>query len=301
VTSPARPTQNQRAAQIALGAAVLSIALQSFGPIFVRKAGMPGMTFAFHRMWMAAAVYALIAQLRGHRVTVRAMRISAPGGLFFAFNIAAFFMAVQRTSVANATVIGALQPVALLFVVNRLFGERPTSREVFWTAVSIVGAAIVVFGSTTADTGDPLGDVLALVAMLGFAGYYVASKQARATLGAFEYQSALSVVAALALLPAALISRTDLSAPEATSWMWIALMVAIPGTGHLLMNHAHAYVRMSMLSVLTLLSPALSALLAWALLSERLVAAQVLGMVVTVGAVALMARSAESRQHTITE
>jgi drug/metabolite transporter (DMT)-like permease len=283
-------------ARIAIGAAVLSIALQSLGPIFVRKSELKGLAFAFHRMWLAAAVYALIAALRGRPVSRRAIRLSAAGGLFFAFNIATFFIAVNRTSVANATVIGALQPIVLLMVVNRMFGERPTRRDVVWTFVSIGGVLVVVLGSSSARTGDPVGDLLAVVAMVGFAGYLVASKRARTTLGAFEYQSALSVVAALALVPVILLSG-ELDWPGASSWPWIAAMVTLPGSGHLLMNYAHGHVRLSLLGVVTVLAPAFSTVLAWALLDESLVLVQVAGIAVAVFALAILVRTPRPLPH----
>lgn len=279
-----------RTRRVALIAAVVSILLQSMGPIFVRKAELPGITFAFYRMVLAAAVYAVASVLVRRPVTVRAIRVSAPGGLFFAFNIATFFVAVQRTSVANATIIGALQPVALLMVVNRLFGERPSTRDVVWTTVSIAGVAIVVLGSSSADTGDPIGDLLAFAAMLGYAAYYVASKRARETLGTIEYQSSLSIVAMAVLLPFAFASGSDMSLPAA-SWVWLAAMVALPGSGHLLTNYAHPYVRLSIMSVLTLLAPVGSTLLAWAVLDERLVPVQLVGMTITIAALAVMVRA----------
>jgi drug/metabolite transporter (DMT)-like permease len=288
VTTPR--SDEHRTHRVALAAAVTSVVMQSMGPIFVRKSRLEGLPFAFHRMWLAAAVYAVVATARRRPVTRHAIRVSAAGGLFFAFNIATFFVAVQRTSVANATVIGALQPVALLMVVNRMFGEKPTPRDVLWTFVSISGVVLVVVGSSSADTGDPVGDLLALAAMLGFAGYFVASKQARATLGAFEYQSALSIVAALTLVPVVIVAG-ELALPPASAWPWLVAMVALPGTGHLLMNYAHGYVRLSLMGVITVLAPGTSAILAWLLLDERLVAIQVVGIALAVFALALMIRA----------
>jgi drug/metabolite transporter (DMT)-like permease len=280
----------ERAHRVALFAAVFSVVLQSLGPIFVRKAGLPGLAFAFYRMALAAVVYAVLSHLIRRPVTMRAVRVSALGGLCFAFNIATFFIAVQRTSVANATIIGALQPVALLMVVNRLFGERPTARDILWTAVSIAGVAIVVLGSTNADTGDLVGDLFAFAAMLGYSAYYVASKRARATLGTIEYQSALSLVALVALTPFVFLAGTDMSTSGST-WIWLTAMVALPGSGHLLTNYAHPFVRLSVMSVLTLLAPVGSTLLAWALLDEKVVPIQLLGMTVTIGALAVMLRA----------
>jgi drug/metabolite transporter (DMT)-like permease len=285
---PVTRSRSESAIRLALGAAVLSVALQSMGPIFIRKAGFSGLTFAFHRMWAAALVYAVIASLRGRHIRWTTIRASAPGGLLFAFNVAMFFMAVERTSIANATVIGALQPVAILMVVNRLFGERPATHEVLWTFVSIAGVGIVVFGSGAAETGSPEGDVFALVAMFGYAGYFIASKRARATLGAFEYQAALSIVASAILAPVVLLSGEPLAAPRASSWLWVVAMVALPGTGHMLTNYAHAYLRLSIISVMTLLVPVSATLLAWAWLGERLVLWQAVGMVVVVAALSIM-------------
>jgi drug/metabolite transporter (DMT)-like permease len=262
--------------------------LQGLGPIFVRKAGFSGLAFAFNRMWLATSIYLVIGVVRGTPITWTAIRTSLVGGLTFAFNIATFFVAVKRTSVANATIIGALQPVALLMVVNRLFGERPGRQDIVWTAVSIAGVAIVVMGSGTAKTGNPSGDALAFVAMLGYAAYFAASKRARQTLSAFEYQAAFSLVATVALVPLIVVHGDRLSAPHATSWLWVVAMVALPGTGHLLLNYAHEYVRLSLLGLLTLLNPVVSTLLAWLLLDERLVLVQIAGMAVVIGALGVM-------------
>jgi drug/metabolite transporter (DMT)-like permease len=65
-------------------------------------------------------------------------------------------------------------------------------------------------------------------------------------------------------------------------------MVCLPGSGHLLMNYAHAHVRLSLMGVITVLAPASSALLAWLLLDEDLVAVQVVGIAIAIVALALM-------------
>jgi drug/metabolite transporter (DMT)-like permease len=83
----------------------------------------------------------------------------------------------------------------------------------------------------------------------------------------------------------------QLEAPDSHSWPWIVAMVALPGTGHLLTNFAHGYVRLSLMGVITVLAPATSALLAWAILDERLVVVQVIGIAIAVAALALMMRT----------
>jgi drug/metabolite transporter (DMT)-like permease len=89
-----------------------------------------------------------------------------------------FFSAVKLTSVAVATVIGALQPVLVLFVAGSLLGERVGRRMVAWTALAIVGVVVIVIGAGVPAGDERLGDLLAVGSMVCWAGYFVASKQA---------------------------------------------------------------------------------------------------------------------------
>ena len=260
--------------------------MQCSGPIFVRKSGFAGLVFAFHRMWIAAVVYLVISVARGAAPTLRSIRLSTPGGLWFAFNVATFFVAVGNTTIANATVIGALQPITLMLVANRLFGERVRRADLVLTVLAVSGVALVVFGRAATGSSDRLGDLCAFASMLGFAAYYISSKKARATLGTLEYQTSLTLVAAAALGVVVAISGNDLAAPRASSWGWAFAMVALPGTGHLLTNFAHAHVRLGVLGVLTLFSPVGSTFLAWLVLGETLSGWQVVGMAVVVSSLA---------------
>ena len=76
------------------------------------------------------------------------MRRSALGGAFFGINVALFASAVQRTSVAEVTLISSFQPVLVLLVAGPLFGERAGRRE-----IGLIAAALVV--SRVTATGRP--------------------------------------------------------------------------------------------------------------------------------------------------
>ena len=69
--------------------------------------------------------------------------------------------------------------------------------------------------------------------------------------------------------------------------MWWLVVIAVgPGGGHLLMNWAHAHVRLSITSLLTLASPVISAVGAAVALGEPLFALQVAGMAVVIASLA---------------
>src|SRR5205823_10300370 len=126
-------------------AATTSVVAWGLGPVIVKHIAMPGLAVALHRLWMGEVVILAVLYLRGGRLTARALRVSLAGGIAFGLDIALFFVAVKRTSVANASIISALQPALLLLVVGRLFGELVRRLDVVWTIIAIAGVAIVVF------------------------------------------------------------------------------------------------------------------------------------------------------------
>ncbi|MCP4228307.1 MAG: DMT family transporter, partial [Actinomycetia bacterium] len=130
--------------------------------------------------------------------------------------------------------------------------------------------------------------------------YFVYSKQARQHLGALEYQGLSLVFSSLVMVPVALLFSGTVD-PGPGKWGWILVMVATPGTGHLLMNWAHPRVPLALVSELTLLSPVVSVgLAAWVLEGETLNLTQVIGMVLVLGTLVFMVRPTSSGRSTPT-
>jgi drug/metabolite transporter (DMT)-like permease len=269
-------------------AAVIAVTVWGIGPVLIKFVSLPSMTIALYRFWIGAVVFTAALYLRGARLDRTVLRQSAPGGLVFAANIAFFFAAVKQTTVTDASVIAALQPVILLFVASRRFGERIRLADVALSGVSLAGVLLVITGTASTSAHHRLlGDVLAVGALITWAWYFVASKAARQHLGALEYQAGLLVVGAAALTPVALLAVHQ-TWPTSGQWAWLLVIALGPGGGHLLMNWAHGHIQLSVASLLTLASPAISAVGAALFVDEPLVAAQVVGVGVVLGALALI-------------
>jgi drug/metabolite transporter (DMT)-like permease len=273
-----------------LTAALLAAAAWGSGPVIAKGVDLPGMAVVFYRLWIAGLLTLVLLYARRGRLTLAVLRLSAPGGIAFGVNISLFFSALKLTSVANATVITALQPALLFLVVGRLFGEEISAGDVAWTATAIGGVALVVFGAHGTHGNGVRGDLLAAGALFAWAWYFVASKQARRRLGALEYQTGMTLISAVVATPIALLSHQSLAVGghTATTWMWLLLIVAGGGCGHLLMNYAHATVRLTITSLLTLSTPVLAAAGAAAFLHEDLTLLQTAGMAVVVAALAIV-------------
>ncbi len=260
----------------------------AFGPSIVKMSDLPEMTFVFWRLLFGALGYAVVLVATRKHFGWLELRRSMLGGLIFGVNLVFFMASMRRTSAANAVVIGALQPVILMGVAGRLFGERPPRSLYGWSLVSIGGVALAMYASQGGGVATRSGDLLALVTMLLFSLYYVVSKRARSELDSVPYQLGLTIVAVLTILPAALIVGHPISPPVGSDWWPVVLMAVIPGTGHLLTNFAHAHVSLPVMGLIGLLFTAIAPLYAWWLVGEELGGLQAVGMAVVVAALAVV-------------
>ena len=96
------------------------------------------------------------------------------------------------------------------------------------------------------------------------------------------------MVAAVAMLPVALIAEGGPALPSGENWVLIAAMAVLPGTGHLLTNFAHGHVTLTQMSLISLLFTAVAPLYAWWLVGERVVGQQAVGMAVVMAALAFV-------------
>ncbi len=267
---------------LGIAGAIGAVVCWSAGNLLVRGVDLSGLQTAFWRTVLAAGVYAAALAASGRRLSRRQLLVSAPAGLAIGAELGVFFIALKTTTIANATLIGALQPIMLLVFGARRFGERVPGWVLGMSLVALGGVAMVVLGSTSQPIWSPGGDALAFAAMLLFAAYYVFAKHARAAVPAFEFQTAVWIWAGLLLLPAAAIETGGLVFPSWPTWLWLSTLVAVPGTGHFLMNWAHGRIRLTTAAVVSLGLPVLSTVGAAIFLAESITGWQYPGIVIVV-------------------
>jgi drug/metabolite transporter (DMT)-like permease len=276
---------------LGIAAAVAAVTAWGFGNTVIASVPLPGLAVAFWRLSFAVVLYVPLLYLRGGRLSRRSLRFGWRGGVAFGADIAAFFVAIHLTTVANATTINALQPLVIMGFAAVMFGERIRSRHVVCAVAATVGVALVAFGAASSGTGSLAGDLMAVVALFSWAWYFIESKSARTQLDTFEYMTvmnmvALAVVAPVALLTGSLSGGGDTLGVDTA--LTILLIVLIPGSGHILINWAHAHTTLVLTSLITLGMPVLSTLSAAVVLDQEVVALQVAGIVVVLASLAVV-------------
>lgn len=285
------PTDVQREFGLALIGAALAVTAWGSAGVVIRHIDMGGLAIAVYRFWIYAIALMIFMGIRGTWVSVRIMRHTLAGGIALGADVALFFSAVKETTIVNATVIGALQPIVVGIVAWRFFGERIRGRDAGLGGVAIVAVVVVVAAGTGRPEWNITGDLLAVGALLAWSGYFIFSKSSRTRLTPMEFTLGTALWTALINTPLAVVFGQDLSAPSGRDLVWLLVLAFGAGVvGHILMNWSLVRIPLWLGSTFTLLIPVTSAAMAWLFLDQPLGALQVVAMAVVLAALALMIR-----------
>ena len=282
--------QHQRAG-LPLLAVSLAVFAWGFGPLFVKGIDASAPTIVLWRVTIGTAIAVPFAYLMGGRLTLRLVLAALPAGVCFALSFIFGFASFRETSIVNATLIPALQPVLILMLATRMFGERRSRVELAYAGMALAGVVVVVAGASS--EGSSLeGNLLAVLNLLVFTGYFLLGKRARdADVHAWSFLAAVFVGACLVVVPWGLLASHDLDAIHGTDWLLLLGLILFPGmVGHGLMTWAHHYVDVTVTSMMTLANPVVSIVGAWILYDQELGAAQVVGGVVVLAALGAILR-----------
>jgi len=272
-------------------AAITAVTAWGLGNVIIAAVPLNGLAIAFHRLWTGSLLYVVVLLLRGRRLTKESFRYGWKGGVAFGANIATFFVAIRLTTVASAVTISALQPIVILGFAAAMFGEHIRLRHITSTVVAVAGVALVTFGASDIGGGDRLGDMVAVLALFSWAAYFISSKQARRHLDTLEYMAVMNVVAFMVVAPVSVLTGS-LSGPGGsltpTTYLAILTIVLLPGSGHILMNWAHAHVTLVLASLITLGLPVISTTAAAVFLDQEVSMVQVVGIVIVLVALAVV-------------
>jgi drug/metabolite transporter (DMT)-like permease len=266
-----------------LAAVWLATFVWAWGPVIVKWSDLPGPTFAMLRLWAGVGISFIAIVVTRRRLTIAAFRACAVGGILFAADIGLGFSAIKLTTVADVALIGALAPVVIVVVSAIRLGERVSVRAWVLGAISFAGVMIVAVASAGSPSWSLAGDVLAFCGIATWSLYWFFSRHVRERFDPIIYFACVMLGGAIAMTPVALlldgaptgIARADLAA--------VVIVALLPGfVGHTLVIWSHKHVASWLSALITQVSPVITAVLAWLILSEALPAAAIVGGAITI-------------------
>lgn len=254
----------------------------------VRGISAPVAAFTPMRLVLSIPVMSAAAIVGGGKLSWHLYRASIVPGILFFLSMASGFASFQHTSIANATLISNMQPVLMLLIAPRLFGERATPSRIILATVAIAGVSTVVLGAESGGEAGWSGDAFAL-ANLGFwTAYFVLAKRQRdAGVHAGAFLAGIFTVAAAVSIPWALVLRPDISQVGGRDFILVVGQVLVAGLmGHTAITWCARFLDLTFVSLVNLLSPALSMIGAWVIYSQSMKVVQIAGAAVMMLAVA---------------
>jgi drug/metabolite transporter (DMT)-like permease len=260
----------------------------------IRLAGAPALAVAFWRCALGVVVLVPFAVWRGDRFPRgKTLYIGIASGVALGAHFGFWVSSLDYTSVAASVVLVSNTPVFVAILAYLLFGEKTSPLSFAGILIALAGTAVIAQDGS-AGSAAVFGNVLAILGALTFTAYVLVGRSQRSAaepVGVLPYSIVLYSVAALVLLPAALVSGDELWGYSGGTWFWLwAITLGPQIMGHTIFNWALRYVEASVISGTVLAEPVVAALLAWLVLAETPGPATVFGGAVVLGGLFLLLR-----------
>ncbi|WP_443069602.1 EamA family transporter [Sulfitobacter sp. G21635-S1] len=213
-------------------------------------------------------------------------RMFVLGALNFSIFWSLLFFAAYRLPGGVAAVMGALQPLVVIFAARALLGSPIRKLSLVAIAAGGVGVALLVL--TPAAGLDALGVIAGIAGSASMALGTVLSRKWQPPVSALTFTAWQLTAGGMLLLPSALVAPTQwatISGTNILGLMYLGLIGA--GLTYVIWLRGIKLLQPSAVSVLGFLSPMSAALLGWLVLNETLTAPQAFGMALVLGSVFL--------------
>jgi drug/metabolite transporter (DMT)-like permease len=266
----------------------------AFSGIFYRYADVSPSTGTVYRAVFGLPLLLLVAWAERRRygpLPGRARRLAVIAGIFFAGDLMTWHHAIEYVGAGLATVLGNLQVLVVGVVAWLVFGERPSRATLLALPVVLVGVVLIsgAIGAGAYGVNPALGVALGFGTALCYSAYLllirVGGRDPRRPAGPV----AIATISTALVSGAAGLVIGDLDlAPPLASLGWLAVLgVTSQSIGYLCISLALPRLPAVVTSIILLVQPVLTVGLSVVLLAERPSVAQLLGVALVIGGIAV--------------
>ena len=252
---------------------LVGVFFTSTSSILIRLCASPSLVISAYRMLFTVLMLLLPVLLRSReelkKVGAKDMWLCILSGIFLALHFASWIASINMTTIANSTILVSCSPIFVAVASYFLFKEKLSRKALSGITVSIVGTAIIAFGSRSDGGSAMLGNTLALLGGIFVAGYFLIGASVRKRLSAGVYVFIVYLISAIALFIMCFATGTPIYPyPPREFVLFIALAFFCSILGHTVYNYMMKYVPPTMISVSTLCEPIFASVLALVMFNE---------------------------------
>ena len=265
----------------------------STAPPIIAATAAPALAIAFWRTGAAAVLLLPITLVRGELRRIGSPWLALLAGAALAAHFGTFIPSLQYTSVASASALVCSQAV-WAGILGRLLGERLPRRAWVGTAICLVGVLLVTGVDVSLSARALGGDALALVAGVFGGVYIVTGGFVRRDLSTLAYTQLCYGACGLLLLAACLIAGRPLSGYATADWIRIAVLTVVGQlAGHSTFNFVLRSISPTIVSLATLFTVPLAALIAALALGQTPPIAAIPAMLLLIAGTAIVINARE--------
>ena len=283
--------QNSNYKFIAL--ALLAESFIIYASVLVKLTNMSPMNLGFYRIALALPIFWLMANMRRNifKIPIKDIVFMMGAGVFFAFDLLFFNIALRHTSVANVNLFASLACFILMPIGIFFFKERFKKSLVVGGIVSFFGIIILVGGKGSLSVATPFGDFMAFLSVLCYSCFLGVVYSLRRNYGTLEIMFFACIGSCIVLLGLALIFE-GFETPKDTKDFFIVALIALCGQvlGQGCFNYILGKVNTQTSSLLLLFSPIIAAFMGFLILGERLGILEICGICIILFGVYLAKR-----------
>ncbi|MEP7348448.1 MAG: DMT family transporter [Sphingorhabdus sp.] len=276
-------------APLAFAALVAGNVAIAFGPLLVRYSDSGPIATGFWRLALAVPFLALMGHRAGFRLgntPPAIIGLTTVAGLFFGIDIIAWHIGIFETKLGNATLFANCASLLLVIYGVIVARKLPGRWQMLAVILAFAGAALLMSQSVELSPRHFAGDILSLFAGLAYTVYLVIMIRVRGTTESWSALAMASFVAAVVLLPAAMVAGEQIIP---TIW-WPVLLLALSSQffGQGCLTYALPHFSPLVIGLALLLQPALSAAAGWIAFGEVLSILDIFGGFMVMAALVLV-------------
>lgn len=263
---------------------ILAILAESFiiyASVLVKLTDMSPINLGFYRIALALPIFWLMANTRRNvfKIPLRDIAYMMVAGIFFAFDLLFFNIALRHTSVANVNLFASLVCFILIPIGIFFFKERFRKSLIIGAIIAFFGILILVGGKGKLSVATPFGDFMAFLSVLCFSCFLGVIYSLRKRYGTLEIMFFACIGSSLVLLVLALMFE-GFEVPKDMKDFGIIMLISLCGQviGQGFFNYIMGKVNTQTSSLVLLFSPIIAALMGFFILDEKLGILEVCGI-----------------------
>jgi len=277
---------------ISLITGILALSLTA---MFIRWADAPATITGFYRLVISSLIllpFFIFNTSKKNRITNKNIIFPLLGGLFTAFDFAFWNSAVFYTTASNATLLGNTAPLWVALVTLFIFRKRLPKGFWIGLVLTLSGAALVLSSDFIIHPRLGLGDLMALVAGLFYAGYLLSTQRGRETLDPLSYMAIMVISASLITFVINILLGVPFIGYSQQSWLFFLLLAIVSQIfGYMSISYALGHLPASVIAPSMIGQPILTTVLAIPLLGELPQPVQLVGGIIALTGIYLIHNS----------